>query len=112
MELDHVFILCDEGAPEAEALLRIGVREGTGNTHPGQGTACRRFFFANCYIELLWVCSALEAQSEATSPTHLYERWQNRTTGTCPFGLGFRPKVRNGDGAPFSSWAYQPAYLP
>jgi len=55
MELDHVFILCDEGAPEAAALLRIGIREGSGNTHPGQGTACRRFFFANAYLELVWV---------------------------------------------------------
>jgi hypothetical protein len=50
--LDHVFVMCSKGAPEAEALLRVGLREGAGNTHPGQGTACRRFFFENAYLEL------------------------------------------------------------
>jgi hypothetical protein len=44
--------MCSKGAPEAEALLRVGLREGAGNTHPGQGTACRRFFFENAYLEL------------------------------------------------------------
>jgi hypothetical protein len=60
-QLDHVFILCDRGAPEADALVRLGIREGSGNTHPGQGTACRRFFFSNVYLELLWVEDAAEA---------------------------------------------------
>ena len=111
-EFDHVFICASHGGAEADHLAALGLAEGAPNTHPGQGTACRRFFFANCYIELLWVSSALEAQSEATSPTHLYERWENRTNGACPFGLGFRPKVHNGDSAPFGTWLYQPPYLP
>ena len=55
-ELDHVFIMCAVGGPEAVALSRLGLKEGSANTHPGQGTASRRFFFRNGYIELLWVC--------------------------------------------------------
>ena len=112
MELDHVFILCDQGAPEAEALLRLGIREGSRNTHPGQGTACRRFFFCNAYLELLWVTEPLETQSEAIRPTHLWERWVDRTNGACPFGLGFRPAVRGAGGVPFPAWEFRPPYWP
>ena len=93
MELDHVFILCDEGAPEAEALLRIGIREGSGNTHPGQGTACRRFFFANAYLELVWVDDPAEAGSEAAKRTRLLDRWALRRAGACPFGVIVRPST-------------------
>ena len=65
MELDHVFVMCDVGAPEAAALHALGLREGSPNTHPGQGTACRRFFFGNAYLELVWVTDAAEAQAPA-----------------------------------------------
>ena len=37
MELDHVFILCDQGAPEADALLRLGLHEGAPQHAPGPG---------------------------------------------------------------------------
>lgn len=65
LELDHIFIMCAAGAPEAVALARLGVNEGSGNTHPGQGTACRRFFFQNQYLELVCVCDPDEARNEA-----------------------------------------------
>ncbi len=45
-ELDHLFLCCSEGAPEAATLVRRGPTEGSSNTHPGQGTANRRFFFS------------------------------------------------------------------
>jgi hypothetical protein len=113
MELDHVFILCDRGAPGAEALLRLGVREGSGNTHPGQGTACRRFFFANAYLELLWVEDESEAGSEPAKRTRLLDRWALRRAGACPFGVIARPTVDEIDGpAPFPTWRYTPSYLP
>ena len=54
-ELDHCFILTDVGAPEAELLTEFGFVEGEPNTHPGQGSANRRFFFANAMLELVWV---------------------------------------------------------
>src|SRR4051794_12068819 len=113
MELDHVFILCDEGAPEAEALLRLGIREGTGNTHPGQGTACRRFFFANAYLELLWVADSAEAGSEPARRTRLLDRWALRRAGACPFGVILRPSVDSPEARPpFPPWSYTPPYLP
>ncbi len=42
-ELDHFFVLCSLGAPEASLLTAVGLIEGEPNTHPGQGTANRRF---------------------------------------------------------------------
>lgn len=78
IELDHVFICTDPGAPEAEELVRFGLREGPPNRHPGQGTANRRFGFANAMIELFWVNDAREAQSECTRRTLLWERWSGR----------------------------------
>jgi hypothetical protein len=42
MQLDHVFVCCDVGDPEAEGLRQIGLVEGTRNVHPGQGTENRR----------------------------------------------------------------------
>jgi hypothetical protein len=114
MELDHVFILCEQGAPEADALIRLGLQEGPPNTHPGQGTACRRFFFANTYLELLWVSDEREAQGETVARTQLWPRWQARRAGGCPFGVVLRPSLDASAGAspPFPTWAYTPAYLP
>jgi hypothetical protein len=36
MELDHIFVCTDPGAPEAETLVQLGVHEGTPNQHAGQ----------------------------------------------------------------------------
>jgi hypothetical protein len=41
------------GGPEVELFAAFGLTEGAPNTHPGQGTACRRFFFRNAYLELV-----------------------------------------------------------
>ncbi len=71
-ELDHLFIFTDIDAPAADRLVSFGLTEGTSNVHPEQGTACRRFFFHNCMLELLWVHDPEEAQSVRTRPTHLW----------------------------------------
>jgi hypothetical protein len=113
VELDHVFIMCAVDAPEASALSRLGLQEGPANTHPGQGTACRRFVFQNAYIELLWVRDETEARSESVRRTQLWERWSLRGQEACPFGVVLRPA---GDAstarAPFPTWPYAPSYLP
>jgi hypothetical protein len=57
------------GAPEAEKLVQLGLHEGPPNQHPGQGTACRRFAFANAMIELIWVSDAMEARSQSARRT-------------------------------------------
>jgi len=101
------------GAPETASLARLGLTEGSANTHPGQGTASRRFFFANAYLELIWVSDPEEAQGERTRPTRLWERWSKRQAGACPFGVILRPSAdaREG-GPPFATWSYHPQYMP
>jgi len=111
-EFDHVFICVSLGGEEAERLRAFGLIEGPPNVHPGQGTACRRFFFANSYLELLWVSDPVEAQSERTQPTRLWERWSGRNAGVCPFGIVFRAKAGHEGEVPFPAWEYHPAYLP
>src|SRR6476646_1436267 len=113
IEFDHLFVcVSSSGTDEANALAAVGLGEGTPNTHPGQGTACRRFFFHNAYLELLWVTDPAEAQSEAIRPTHLWKRWTQRSTGMCPFGIGFRPGIGHVGSPPFSPMDYRPPYLP
>jgi hypothetical protein len=111
-EIDHLFIWADVGGPEAERLIAFGLTEGAPNAHPGQGTACRRFFFRNAYLELVWVQDAAEAQGEPVAPTRIWSRWAGRRTGASAFGLGLRPSQPGASGVPFPVWEYRPAYLP
>jgi hypothetical protein len=111
LEIDHVFVCAAAGAPEADLLLTAGLAEGLPNTHPGQGTACRRFPFRNAYLELVWVHDEAEARGDATAPTRLWERWHGRSDGrTSPFGVCVR--ATGGDPILFPTWSYRPAYLP
>jgi hypothetical protein len=112
IELDHLFVCTALGAPEAEKLVQFGLHEAPPNQHPGQGTACRRFSFANAMIELFWVSEAREAQSESTRRTLLWERWSSRQGNTSPFGICVRPVNPQDTGLPFPAWEYRPAYLP
>ena len=112
IELDHVFICTTPEAPEAERLVQFGLREGPPNQHPGQGTACRRFSFANAMIELFWVTDASEARSQSARRTLLWERWSGREHNASPFGICLRPVDPQDTGLPFPAWEYRPAYLP
>jgi hypothetical protein len=112
IELDHLFICTAPGAPEAEEFVRFGLREGSPNRHPGQGTANRRFAFANAMIELVWVDNAEEAQSESSRRTQLWERWSNRAGKASPFGICARPIDSQNTEPPFPAWKYRPSYLP
>jgi hypothetical protein len=100
------------GAPEAAHLLRFGLTEGAPNSHPGQGTACRRFFFRNAFLELLWVMDPVEAQSSLVRRTGLWERWSCRNGGASPFGICLRPVQSGLKEMPFPTWEYRPHYLP
>lgn len=113
LELDHVLVCTSAVAiAEAQVLLDLGLREGPPNRHPGQGTANRRFVFANAMVELLWVEDASEAQGEVAAQTRLWERWRDRAT-VCPFGICMRPSRAGApETPPFPGWTYQPAYLP
>jgi hypothetical protein len=112
IELDHVFVCTAQGAPEGDELVRFGLREGQPNRHPGQGTANRRFAFANAMIELFWVCDPQEAQSEVSRRTLLWERWSGREGKASPFGICLRPVGSQDTVPPFPAWEYRPSYLP
>lgn len=109
LAVDHAFICCSKNAPEAQALLELGLVEGSANRHPGQGTANRRFFFSNAYLELLWVSNEDEARSPETEDTRLWQRWSGRGEAACPFGILFRTDESP---PPFATWSYKPRYLP
>jgi hypothetical protein len=112
IELDHLFVCANPGAFEADRLVQFGLHEGPPNQHPGQGTACRRFAFANAMIELIWVSDAIEAQSQSALRTLLWQRWSSRAGNVSPFGICLRPVDPQIRKAPFPSWEYRPAYLP
>ena len=111
LHLHHVFVLASVGAPEAEDLLDAGLVEGSSNTHHGQGTANRRFFFESGFLELLWVHDEREAQSALVAPTKLWDRWAERGRAANPFGLCFSSAEGADPVLPFPSWAYRPDYL-
>jgi hypothetical protein len=110
-EIDHIFVCVGVGAPEVSRLIDFGLTEGRSSTHPGQGTSNRRFFFHNAMLELIWVHDEAEVRSPATERTRLFERWQQRAQGACPFGLCIRPASVLA-APPFSGWEYAPSYLP
>lgn len=111
MEFDHLFICVAGPANEATQLIEFGLVEGTCNHHPGQGTANRRFFFQNGFIELLFATNRAELHSDLTKPTKLHERFPQRADSVSPFGVCLRPtKVESK--VPFESWSYRPQFLP
>jgi hypothetical protein len=115
MELDHVFIFTESPEQVASSLHSFGLIEGSPNTHPGQGTACRRFFFENAYLELVWVSSEEEVKSQDIAETQLWQRSQYRKTHYCPFGICFRnSNSENNSGALIfeDGWKYKPPYIP
>jgi len=112
IELDHLFVLTAQGAPAAHKLVEFGFREGAPNQHAGQGTANRRFSFANAMIELLWVNDPQEAQSQAARRTLLWDRWSRRDADASPFGICLRPVNSDDEKPPFPASEYRPSYLP
>lgn len=106
MQLDHFFVLTDKFAPEADLLTDLGLVEGTSNSHPGQGTANRRFFFSNTALELLYVRDAKEANEGPGQGLRLPERASSPTAS--PFGFVMRCDA---DSSFFSGWHYQPKYF-
>ena len=116
VELDHLFICTEVGAPEADRVVAFGLAEGASNVHSGQGTSNRRFFFHNAMLELVWVHDEQEARSPPIAPTRLWERWRYRFTGYSPFGICLRQSGQHASAGPvalpFATWEYRPPYLP
>ena len=109
LRLHHFFILTDPGAAGADRIAAIGLAEGPANRHPGQGTANRRFFFANHTLELLYVCDEAEAREGPARRLRLAQRQADAQAS--PFGLVFE-SMENGDNPAISGWPYRAPYLP
>lgn len=109
--LHHVCVYTSVGAPGAMDLLEAGLVEGSSNTHHGQGTANRRFFFESGFLELLWVHDELEARSTPNAPTRLWERWVERDRAANPFGICFSSPEGLDTVLPFPVWTHRPDYL-
>jgi hypothetical protein len=109
IEFDHVFVCTQHGAPEADLLSGAGFTEGQPNMHVGQGSSCRRFFFRNAYLELIWVHDVAEASRDVVAALGLCERSHYARTSASPFGIGLRAgrEVQ----LPFATWSYQAKYL-
>ena len=106
MEIDHVFILTTANAPEADLVAELGFVEGPSNTHPGQGTANRRFFFQNFGLELLFVCDEEEATHGIARGLRIPDRLHQKLAS--PFGLIARGSEED---ETFPSWQYHPEYF-
>jgi len=87
MLIDHIFIISN-CRKEADELVDFGMTEGSGRVHQGIGTANRRFFFDNFYLEILWVENELEARS--VKDIGIWERSDYRNSGYSPYGLCLR----------------------
>jgi hypothetical protein len=110
--IDHIFVCTALQGPAAELLKRAGLLEGARNHHPGQGTACRRFFFSNAMLELLWLEDEVEARSEQTRATRLRERFSAVGQTASPFGVILRPAPGTEPACPWRSWSYRPQTMP
>jgi hypothetical protein len=112
MDIDHLFVFTDQPQRAAERLQAAGLREGTANTHPGQGTACRRFFFRNAYLELVWVSRETEVRSPAIARARFWERSRSTQSGYSPFGICLR-NAPSGECDPLeAAWQYAPSFVP
>ena len=108
LAIDHIFITTSVGAPGADLLRDFGLIEGSPNRHTGQGTACRRFFFRNAMLELIWAEDEVELRSPEVRRTQLWEHWRAREESASPIGI----ILSGGDKCPFPAWRYSNAMMP
>ena len=108
IELDHIFVLTEARAPQADLLVAAGFIEGSSNTHPGQGTSNRLFFFENTTLEFLYVHDV----AETTNGPAKGLRFQDRSSeaDASPFGVVMRT-VKGDTEIPFEYWKYCPEYF-
>lgn len=108
IKLDHVFILTEADAPQADLLTSIGLVEGARSRHPGQGTSNRRFFFDGMMLEFLYVHDVIEAVSGSAKGLCFQDRCTQ--AGASPFGL-IMTSVEGASQIPFEGWKYCPDYF-
>lgn len=113
MKIDHIFICSTDPERDTQILSDFGLTEGPPNTHPGQGTANKRFFFDNVYIEFLYIEHTENAQSAISRPSKLYERitQYSNDSNISPFGFGIYPSDNGLKITDYNTWEYKPQFL-
>ncbi|MEM9821832.1 MAG: glyoxalase-like domain protein [Bacteroidota bacterium] len=111
MIIDHLFIFSTTNGSEADQLVQFGWSEGSSRRHLGQGTINRKFYFDNCFLEILWVVDPDELREAAARDIGLWERSNFKNNGHSRFGM-----CLVNDGASDALFAscerYQPQYFP
>ncbi len=107
--LDHVFILTDEFAHVADALVSLGLKESFSRDHSGQGTSNRRFEFSNSMLEFLWVRDSDEAENGPARDLQFPKRASE--SAASPFGIILCSAYTQSEFLPYPGWAYQPDYF-
>jgi len=87
MKVHHLFIVSEHMGFPADKLVELGFTEGSSRVHPGQGTQNRKFYFGNCYIEILWADNQDDLRSERVINSGLSDRINYRQTGFAPYGV-------------------------
>ncbi|MEL6561992.1 MAG: hypothetical protein AAFQ94_27645 [Bacteroidota bacterium] len=111
MIIDHIFIFSDEVGNEADELANFGLIEGSSRVHKGQGTANRKFYFKNFFLEVLWVANQEEISSKSMQSTKLFERSDFQNNGASSFGLCLVNEPSS-DQVFENSYQYKPVYFP
>ncbi len=104
ISLHHFFLLTDRPAQLAAQLASLGLTEGSSNSHPGQGTANRRFFLPGSAFEILYIRDAEEARTGPAKGLRFNERVSGVPNN--PFGL-----IVESESEPFAGWKYYPEYF-
>jgi len=108
MNIDHIYIFSNKGK-ETDELVEFGLTEGSGRIHQGIGTANRRIFFENFYLEILWVENAAEAKS--IEEIGLWARNEHKNSNYSRFGLCLE-NTEDTDDIFKDSIKWQPDFLP
>ena len=106
--LHHFYVLTEPDAPEAARLSELGMTEGSRNTHPGQGTANRRFFFHDAYLEFVFFVDETEARTGPGSVFRSLHRFE--AVDGSPFGILVQGESED-DVESFPGFPYQPDYF-
>ena len=103
VEVDHIYVVTQPGAPEAAVLRAAGFQVPESRTiHTGNGSSSVGVIFENAYLELLYEDSTVS--DSANSPAER-ARWRRvfdwRASGASPVGVGLRRLEKAPDSLPF-----------
>jgi hypothetical protein len=92
LELDHVYIVVEPGGvKEIAALETAGFKVAPPQQHDGEGTTSVAALFANAYVELMWLDTAVSVTPEHAAAVRMFRQAASwRRSRHSPFGLGVR----------------------